>query len=309
MYRFLILISGILITASLFSCEEDSFSQVVEIDIPSHQALPVLSAHLTDRDTTFFAAVSLSKGILEANDPGFFLDAAVRMLLDGEPYIDFQAAPESYVLVAERPVDFEQQAGRIFRLEAEVPGFRPIYAEQKYPAKVALENFTFEKLGTINDEGERAHEYIIEFTDPPENNNYYGVTARIDYRNFNENTGEYSRLNSWPIYLHSNLPHLIYGNRYSLLMRDDSFNGKKQILSLWSHAWFGTKRHEKDQFFIHLSLYSLTEEAFLYDSSLQAYRDAQGNPFAEPVTVFNNVTNGYGIFTLASISSIVFEIE
>jgi hypothetical protein len=47
-----------------------------------------------------------------------------------------------------------------------------------------------------------------------------------------------------------------------------------------------------------LNLYlAVTDRAYyLYHQSLQQYQDANGNPFAEPVLVYSNVTGGLGLF-------------
>jgi len=40
---------------------------------------------------------------------------------------------------------------------------------------------------------------------------------------------------------------------------------------------------------------------------LQLYKDARDNPFSEPVVVFENIENGYGIFALANATEKIVE--
>ncbi|MEL6355444.1 MAG: DUF4249 family protein, partial [Bacteroidota bacterium] len=55
-----------------------------------------------------------------------------------------------------------------------------------------------------------------------------------------------------------------------------------------------------------LEMISLTEDGYRFLVSKQAYEESIDNPFAEPVNVHNNITNGYGIFMLSNRSEIVF---
>ncbi len=45
-----------------------------------------------------------------------------------------------------------------------------------------------------------------------------------------------------------------------------------------------------------ISLKSVSESYYKYLASYQKYQDAHDNPFAQPVQIFNNIKNGYGIF-------------
>lgn len=40
----------------------------------------------------------------------------------------------------------------------------------------------------------------------------------------------------------------------------------------------------------------VSEAYFLYKETYALQQSVDGDPFAEPVTVFNNIENGYGIF-------------
>jgi len=46
--------------------------------------------------------------------------------------------------------------------------------------------------------------------------------------------------------------------------------------------------------------FRLTEDAYRYGISQEAFINARDNPFAEPVNIHNNVTGGYGYFVVAN---------
>jgi Domain of unknown function (DUF4249) len=49
-----------------------------------------------------------------------------------------------------------------------------------------------------------------------------------------------------------------------------------------------------------MELRAITPEYYRYYKSQELYADAQGNPFAEPITVYTNIREGYGIFAAYS---------
>ena len=50
-------------------------------------------------------------------------------------------------------------------------------------------------------------------------------------------------------------------------------------------------------------LYSISSEFFNYIHTLNLYNKNYGNPLADPVITYSNITGGYGIFSGAAVSS------
>ena len=59
------------------------------------------------------------------------------------------------------------------------------------------------------------------------------------------------------------------------------------------------------------NLYSIDRSLYLLNQSLRKYNQNFGNPFAQPVNVYSNIENGYGIFSSYSYhtDSLTVEIE
>jgi hypothetical protein len=83
------------------------------------------------------------------------------------------------------------------------------------------------------------------------------------------------------------------------LISDQYFDGQEHTVKVAYHT-YGIKRYMK---VIHVELTSLTESAYLYKSSIEDYQGASGDPFSEPVLVYDNIENGLGIFAGFSLSS------
>jgi hypothetical protein len=59
--------------------------------------------------------------------------------------------------------------------------------------------------------------------------------------------------------------------------------------------WGGPQQHNK-----YYKITSCSSQYYRYVNSLELYNESDGNPFAEPVQLYNNISNGYGIFAGAS---------
>lgn len=81
------------------------------------------------------------------------------------------------------------------------------------------------------------------------------------------------------------------------LFSDDLFNGQTKTLKVipFTNALFNDPEDfNKNKIFVEFGTMSRDLYAYIQSTDLQQYTD--GDPFAEPVRVHNNVSNGFGIF-------------
>jgi len=285
------------------SCDEDSFSQVVVIDIPEHESKPVIKLQLeANNDRSLSVLVSNSKGLLDPeSDYKVPSDAIVQLYKNGEllSQLSYNAQVAQYTDSNFDPIS--DIAGDTYLLEAKLEGYDKVSATQKMPPKPIITNATYEIEGTIDSEGYRADQIITDIADTDlDETNYYGIRVfHVDYQvDFN---GDTTGISKQRIYLDSNDPLLTYGNRYGLIFTDEAFtNGTFQVRA-YSYNSAG---EETD---IEVELLQLSKDAYFYERSFEQYYNAIDNPFAEPVTVHNNIEGGYGIFSLAN--STIFKIK
>lgn len=281
----------------LESCDENSFSQVVTIDVPEHDPRPVLNLEIeAGQESTLVAVVTNSKGILDPESTYQIpTDAEVVLYRNGEVYADFEFSEfdQRYFAVLTGP--FSNQPGDTYLLEAKWPAFELVQVSQEMPVIPKIKNATYESQGTIDPSGFRVDELIVDIIDQePDRTNYYGLDLFQVYYNIDPFTGD--TINSFrnKIGIDTNDPLLSYGARYSLIFNDDSFSGGEYQVRCYTYYSIG----EDSELEVHL--YQLSEDAFLYARSYEQYQNAIGNPFAEPVTVHSNIPNGYGIFSLVN---------
>lgn len=291
-YIFFLSISSIFLFQS---CDEGSFSQIVEIDIPVHEPKPALKLELIAGQEQLLTLVSNSKGIV---DPDSIYkvpdDAEVNVYKNGSIISNLQYDPIGLLYTSTLDSPIADSAGDEYTLEAKLPGYETVTATQTMPAKPIITNATYEIDGTIDSEGFRADEIIIDITDAAPNEiNYYGAKLFYIYYQINASGDTIASYRN-DIYLDTNDPLIAYGNKYSLIFTDDAFSGGTFQIRGYTY------NSPDVDVGIEVELHQLSKDAFFFERSLEQYYNSIDNPFAEPVTVHNNIEGGYGIFSLSN---------
>lgn len=277
----------------LSNCDADSFSQVVEIDIPPHESALSVRALFQQNDDRLSLLVTDSKGILESTPLEVQKEAVVQLFENEQALPVFTYNPSTSRFTAPIPIGFGQ-AESVYRLEISAPNFQTIQATQTMPRPISILAGKYTPDGTFSSEGDKVDAIEIEFQDPAAEENYYAFSGIQSIAYFN---GQDTTYYDSGIYLESNDPLINFGTGQLLLLSDAAFNGNTYKASLYSY-------YELTEGVIKIQLLSLSRDAYLYHRSLSNYYDAVDNPFAEPVNVHQNIEDGYGIFGLASVSEI-----
>jgi len=206
--------------------------------------------------------------------------------------------------------DFTGYPGGIYRLENYLPvvgmsykikvthsGFDDVSSQTNAPSLISITSIdTLRKGEYLN--------YEIKFNDDPAAVNYYAVT--IDKITFYEDefTGELHSFNdpgsyTNEIYVQSGYEDNSDGTKWGdiFLFSDATFNGGICSFSAEKYDY-----QSIDSSFVVISVRSLSEDYFKYSISLDKYNQTDGDPFAQPVQVYSNVENGFGIFSGYSVA-------
>ena len=271
----------------LESCKEDFFDQVIDVDIPEHTPALAVTSNLSNVDTLLWVYVSSSVGILVEEDPAEITDAQVELFKNGELLYTFPYLERSmYAWQVTEPLGNEAAD---YELKVAKSGFEPVSAVQTMPGQVDIVSATYEEDGTVNPDGERVDELLIEFDDPKNVTNYYKIKANLEF------TGDDGESYVYDIYFDSFDPSIVYTND-GLYLSDGVFDGERYELRLWSY------NIPNDEFMndprIAVNLINVSEDRYFREASIDAYENAENNPFAEPAVIFSNIENGHGIFSL-----------
>jgi len=195
--------------------------------------------------------------------------------------------------------------GENFRIEVERVNFPQLIAETSIPSKVSITDCELIPFAFLNEEGRPVSEVSLSFTDPANEINYYEIA--ISPANFNyENDENFKRLttNDRIITSESYYPDAIrfdVPNPKFLLFNDSEINGKEHTLKIYYNASF--KRSETNYIphhYITVHFRSVSREYYYFKTSLikQSYNKREDILYGigEPVEVYTNIINGFGVF-------------
>jgi hypothetical protein len=240
----------------------------VDIDLPEHAPRLVVNAVLKPGEA-ITVSVTKSRHILEPDMLYESVSTAQVLLTSNgvERQLIFDHTTNTYSFP-----EVVAEAGTSYELLVKAAGFKDA------SSKMAVENFapiiSIEKGGkAMIEQDYPGRIYYVTIQDDPAKTNFYRL--RID-----------------DVYdIHSADP--AFSNEFTtdgLLFDDAVFNGREVRIPVLIPEWFETQPS------LMFRLDNLNEELFTYLETEALHRNTQGDPFAQPVTVYSNVTNGFGIF-------------
>ncbi|HMT66191.1 MAG TPA: DUF4249 domain-containing protein [Bacteroidales bacterium] len=313
------LVALMLVVLMLAGCET-----VIDYKGPETEPKAVIYA-LLEPDRFISVTISESHSVFQIPwKPRQIRDATVRVYRDGKlletlAYQGSDPADENapvspyskYTSETNKP-----EYGHVYRIEVMIPGYPAAYGETELPAPVAVElaDTTYSDIGY----GNRRLTVKLRFRDPADGKNYYRLTAPSTRGNYYGDHGQpydpeqkvYVRINDLsygalgdPIISPTKEDDLldIYPQNEYYIFTDDLIPGKEYTLNLEYNGFhFSTEHYEFLRAFFRLN--SITRDLYLYLQSYSAYNRTADNPFAEPVPVYSNITNGLGIVGALSFS-------
>ncbi len=199
------------------------------------------------------------------------------------------------------------QVGKEFSIEISSPSFKEkLYARDIVPEKVEISDAKIIITDSaFYDYGYYSYGYMngsfeISFDDPADADNYYEI--KVFYLDsifsFPETGPVFSYLAKRMIGISSEDLSVVNPSDYatsSLLISDYYFDGQRKSLSLDFNDWSAQKKKG-----YYLELISLSREGYLYQKTIADYDNSRGDPFSEPVMIYSNIENGFGIFSAYS---------
>ena len=272
---------------TFYSCGENFFEQVVEVELPEHTPALAVSANFSDVDTTLSVYVSNSVGVLEPDQPVIVEDAVVELFKNGQLLynLDYNANG-LYNQFNIAPLGSSSEE---YTLKVQAPGYDQVSSVQFMPQPVSITEASFEREGAVTPDGDRVNNISVTFTDPGGSENYYSLEAfgRITDQGF-----EYTQM----VYLSSFNPIVEEGEEI-LVFSDATFDGREVKLNFYTYDDYPDSVESVE---LDINLISISKDRYFFEKSLNIFNNSNGNPFVEPVVVHNNIENGHGVFTTES---------
>ena len=292
------IISILFISSILFSCKK-----TINIEIPDEGRRLVVNSFFK-ADSVLSVNLTQSRYILD-NKYNFdkIANAEIR-LYEGDKYIEsLQMQGDSTYLG-----NYILKANNIYKIVVNSGEFPQLTAESLLPEKTGILEFSAEN--TKDEEGYDALGFTLTFKDKPGEDNYYFVEVYqryVDHYTDYETGKDTVYVYFDKIYLYSTDPNTLdeWGLGEGLLLNDALFNGKEYSLKFFGYGnYYGygydeygnpIENAESDvSFYVYFK--SVSKEFYLYYKSLSKHFEAQDEIFMEPVQVYTNIENGFGIF-------------
>ncbi|MCF8369055.1 MAG: DUF4249 domain-containing protein [Bacteroidales bacterium] len=205
---------------------------------------------------------------------------------------------------------FFPDKNKTYKLTAEAEGFDAVDVEINIPETVLITGFdTLSRSDNDPYYETTSLRGILHYTDPVEEDNYYMLECYVEYYDEFQDTLSYRQY----IYV-DDIDDYRYTNANGTLLWDDQFiNGNETTVEFtfmeFGNYYEGNPNYET--FTFKFLLKSVNRDYFLYEKTRNLYLESGGseNPFSEPVIIYTNIHNGYGIFGAESASSVNFTLN
>ena len=168
-----------------------------------------------------------------------------------------------------------------YELRVSAPNYPSISAQVKIVPAPSVSNPTLTPDG-VNTNGVVYDLIQVDINDPVDTENYYYFALKYTPKDSTWGGDSYYQ------WLETSDPNA-ESNNTGVIVTDKTFNGQNRRVDFWAYG-ADTANH-----WISLEVYNLGKDVYLFNRSLQLHYENQNNPFAEPVVIYSNVTNGRGI--------------
>lgn len=278
-------------TLFLTSCDNLVNGVVRDIDLPPHESQLAASLFLDSRDSNITAIVSSSKGIYDTVQSKSVFNAECVLKVGTTTYN--WSTMDQYERYTELLPDRFGAPTDSLVFTVNHPDFTSVSATQVFPLapQVSLEL----NYGATQLYGEISDELIVTLKDIPGVNQHYIVSIDVHFRTalLGQDTSEYYSL-YWETEYPNSTP--LYGNESALLLSEDGLDRNIKFSA-------ATGINPIDFAMLHeyrVKVSALSEEMYLFYKSYAAYDNANGNPFAEPVVLYSNMSNNMGCFGVST---------
>jgi hypothetical protein len=288
---------AIIIMATLCSgCE-----LVVDVNVPVEKPVLTLNAFMI-QDSVWTAQLSLSRHILDEEPHAPVADGFVAMYHHGVPVDTLQTNGDGWYMGNSMPV-----AGETYEIRATTDTHGTVRSTSYIPLPVEIIGVEVDIPQTSGGSGsmEEKIQMRLRMKDRPGEKNFYQVLLMVERKGRDWNTGQ-ERLMRRLVQLNSKDPSLDNENvdsQEGIYFKDVLFDGKEVNLSLESGYWAIGSAPGKLIFLLR----TISEDYYRYKTTAQLQNETSGDPFAQPVGVYNNIENGFGIFSGFSQSAFEYE--
>lgn len=272
----------------VLSCKKE-----INIDIDQKEDLYVMNSIITN-DSVMVVQLSKSISILSNNNEYPIIDNATVKAYDlnGQEFLFTHSSNGIYTSTQ------VCSANNSYTLKAQINSDLTLTANTTIPELVSLDEVDTSLVENL-EYGYETNAFILKFKDKA-GQDFYSVKILKESMNYIYDSAYYNIIDSVPYLEPLNIwvlePSLtkdnqINFNQYTTFFDDQAFDGQnaKIIISSNENSMFNDKTY-------HIYFSHLSRDTYLYFKGLSNQNKTQGDPFAVPALMYDNIENGVGIF-------------
>ena len=293
-------------SATLFTSCQNFFSQTLEADPPQFNESLVFHQFIGKTDTSIRLILTRNFGVFDAVDDyskWYIKGATVEWWHAGQKVINLTplSTDSAFVYTGQFPVPLLE--GEQYEIRVSHPDFKTVTVSQILPKQIDPPTSIDFKRNLAKDEyGQYQHELSFIIKDDPNVDNYYEFLVSGEFTVF-----EYIGVDPQGNIIFDTLqfeantpvsntfdPNIADGFGNSLLLSDQFFNGQDYKFVGRIYSNYGSSEGDSTKY--SFTVRSISPDYYKWSVSANRQENNQSNPFAEPVSIFNNLENGLGIF-------------
>lgn len=283
-----------------------SCTKTIDIDLPEHESKLVINSLFT-RGERIAVNISQSTSILGGTPPGVF-GASVNLYRDGT-LVETANAGDSIYLASFGPVE-----NGTYSVEVSAPEFETVLATDSMPSKTEINYALSTDEVWFNDIGTKLKLIKLGFTDTDPNLNFFELSLNVRYLDpyvLPPDQSYIAELASIGGIIDPVLEEaaLYYEQTNGLVFDDKSFTNGNCDLEIFA----GILNNNSDEYELIVDLKSISENYYKYKNQLGIYLNHEDGDIFEgipdPVNLFSNIENGYGIFAAYMYDRVVLNIS
>lgn len=280
-----------ILTILLFS----SCTKVLDDELPENEPKLVING-LINPDSILNINISKTVHVFENegnNSLPFIEGATTKFYRDGEFLFNLEEHENGYY---SKP-GFFPSLNHTYKIEVEKSGFKAVNAETRIPNPIDILS-----LDTIHASESSDYYYgtkikcDLKYLDPAGVDNYYRLDCFLHYVDEQGQEVVYRQA----VYVDENDEYFFDKSWNYLLWADPLSDGNEVTISFGiyidNYAYYENNDTVDVSYLITLS--TLSKDLYKYDKTRSLFFDSGGSddPFSEPVLIYSNITDGYGVF-------------
>lgn len=274
------------------------------VDFPMVPSKLVVNCEMNE-DSAWRLQLSKSLSVLD-NAPIKFIDTAIVKVYEEGLLLETlsSTAYDGIYLGTSKP-----KPNLSYRISVTgVKSYDSIFAEDVLPDKAYIDNVDIAIIdSSFYNDGYYSYgfmevDFMITINDDVSQQDFYGIRAYTIDTFYTGSDSSYYDIYRNYMSLNSSDPIIDDNSDWNQPMfKDNIFNGQS-IELVFNSSFY----NYEPSINVYLELMTFSKAAYLYKTSYNNYVNVRNNPFAEPVQVYSNVTNGYGILSGTSVTSYAF---